>query len=75
MADIAWPIATIIVAAIAGRCVFLLLKIRGDAAARAEERHEQASGVLSVVEAARKEMHDAKVRMDTFIANSRGRNG
>jgi hypothetical protein len=75
VSELAWPIATVLVAAIAGRCAFLALRIRGDAAHRAEERHERAAGVMAVVDTAREEMRAAHLEMKTFIANNRGRNG
>jgi hypothetical protein len=76
VSDIAWALIAagfvIANATIAG-CYWAVVRERIMAAARIrdEARAELEKGVVFIVEAARKEMHDARLEMKTFLANNR----
>jgi hypothetical protein len=71
MSDVAWPLAVFGSVAIAAWVASLWLRLRAEADKARAERDERERGLSAVVEAIRKETHDACTKMNTFIANNR----
>lgn len=75
MSELAWPIASVVIAGLGARFAHQWFQIQDARRIRDEQRAERESGLLPKFEEARKEMHDARLEMKTFIANNRGNRG
>lgn len=75
LAVIWWPVATLGCFAMLAKCAALWIQLRASAEQTKAERLELERGLTSIVEVIRKETHDARTEMRTFIANNRGRGG